>query len=156
MRKRFMILMLLAVLVGVGGWLVWLQSARGFSANAKPTWIEAELAALSRRLALPSSDNNLRNPFPSTPARLAAAQQLYHSQCELCHGANGDGRTAVGESLYPKAPDLRGMTQNKSDGALFYSIRNGIRLSGMPAWNRQDSDAQIWGLVSWIRSLRKK
>lgn len=149
-----MLSLVLIFLIGAGAWLAWVQSAHGFSAEAAPTWLEARIAGLSRRLALPRGQNDLRNPFPPTPARLASARGLYQRQCALCHADNGDGHSEIGENLYPKPPDLRGLTQNKSDGALFYSIRNGIRMSGMPAWSH-DSDEEIWNLVSLIRSLRK-
>lgn len=152
--KRGAIVGVVALALAAGGAWAWLESANGFSATAKPTWIEAKLASLSRRLALPGGQNQVRNPYPPTPERLSAAQQLFQTQCSLCHGATGTGATAVGQSLYPKAPDLRGSSQAKSDGALFYSIRNGIRMSGMPAW-RQDSDEQIWGLVSLIRTFKE-
>lgn len=155
MHKGFMIAVALVLLASAGAWLAWVKSARGFSANAAPTWIESRLAALSRRLALPGGQNAIKNPYPATPERLTSARQLFRTQCALCHNNNGDGHATLGESLYPKPPDLRGLTQNKSDGALFYSIRNGIRMSGMPAWN-QDSDEEIWSLVSLIRSLRKQ
>jgi len=153
-KKSAIAVLLPLALAGAGAW-VWLRSAHGFSARAQPTWIEAKLASLSRALALPASDNARKNPLPATPERLAAARQLYTQQCQLCHAPNGDGNTALGQSLYPKPPNLGGLTQNKSDGALFYSIRNGVRMSGMPAWS-QDSDAQIWSLVDLIRSLRRK
>jgi mono/diheme cytochrome c family protein len=153
MRKGIMITILVVALLGIGGWWVWIRSAHGFSANAKPTWIETELATLSRKLALGRQDD-VKNPYPATPARLAAAHQLFHDQCALCHNDNGDGHTKIGQALYPKTPDLRGLTQNKSDGELFFSIRNGIRLSGMPAWSSQDSDEQIWDLVSLIRTMK--
>lgn len=143
----------MALVVLAVAWFAWAKSAHGFSANAAPTWIEARLAAISRSLALPRGENAIRNPYPATPPRLAAARSLYATQCAQCHNPNGDGHSSLGQSLYPKPPDLRGLTQSKSDGALFYSIRNGIRMSGMPAWN-QDTDEQIWGLVSLIRSLK--
>ena len=38
-----------------------------------------------------------------------------------------------------------------SDGEIFYHIRNGIRNTGMPAW--QMPDRQIWQLVAFIRHL---
>lgn len=145
-------MLVLVILAGAGAW-AWLKSAHGFSARAQPTWIEAKLAALSRSLALPGNQNALKNPYPASPAGIAQARQLFHAQCALCHNDNGDGRSSLGQSLYPKPPNLGGLTQDKSDGALFYSIRNGIRMSGMPAWS-QDSDAQIWNLVTLIRRLR--
>lgn len=153
MRRSFIVGLLLVILAGAGAW-GWLKSAHGFSARSQPTWLETKLATLSRSLALPEQQRSVTNPFPSTPARLNLGRQLYRSQCSLCHDANGDGQSVMGQSLYPKPPDLRGLTQNKSDGALFYSIRNGIRMSGMPAWT-QDSDEQVWDLVSLIRTLKK-
>ena len=38
-----------------------------------------------------------------------------------------------------------------SDGEIFYHIRNGIRNTGMPAWDMPDR--QIWQLVAYIRHL---
>ncbi|TAN24397.1 MAG: cytochrome c [Acidobacteria bacterium] len=153
MTKGLVIAGMIVLLVLGGGAAVWVHSAHGFSAKAKPTWIEAELAQLSRRLALPSSKADVKNPDPATPQQLAAAGHLFATQCAVCHNTNGDGHTTMGQSMYPHVPDLRGLTQNKSDGTLFYTIRNGIRMSGMPAWS-QESDPQIWGLVNLIRTFK--
>jgi len=39
-------------------------------------------------------------------------------------------------------------TQNLSDGELYYTIQNGIRLTGMPAWGEPgDNDEDTWRLV---------
>lgn len=153
MTKGLVLVGVIVLLVLGGGAAVWLHNAHGFSANSKPTWIESELARLSRRLALPASKADLKNPYPATPQQLTAARQLFATQCSVCHNTNGDGHTTMGQSMYPHAPDLRGLTQNKSDGTLFYTIRNGVRMSGMPAWS-QDSNPQIWGLVNLIRTFK--
>src|SRR5207249_1929050 len=57
--------------------------------------------------------------------------------------------------LYPKAPDMRlPATQGLSDGELYYTIQNGIRLTGMPAWGQAgDNDEASWKLVQFIRHL---
>jgi mono/diheme cytochrome c family protein len=44
-------------------------------------------------------------------------------------------------------------TQNKSDGELYYTINNGVRLSGMPAFSEAHTAAQTWRLVLFIRHL---
>jgi mono/diheme cytochrome c family protein len=44
-------------------------------------------------------------------------------------------------------------TQNKSDGELYYTIQNGVRLSGMPAFGEAHTAAQTWRLVLFIRHL---
>jgi hypothetical protein len=44
-------------------------------------------------------------------------------------------------------------TQNMTDGEIYYTIHNGIRLSGMPAWGETDKDDDSWKLVVFIRHL---
>jgi hypothetical protein len=46
-------------------------------------------------------------------------------------------------------------TQNLSDGELYYIIRNGVPLTGMPAWGEPhtDQDDESWQLVLFIRHL---
>ena len=52
--------------------------------------------------------------------------------CQVCHGYDGRGLTATGGGLYPRAANLRDRSvARRTDGALFYIIRNGIRNTGM-------------------------
>lgn len=48
-------------------------------------------------------------------------------------------------------------TQSLSDGELFIAIKNGIRLTGMPAWggNTPEEGEETWELVHFIRHLRR-
>jgi hypothetical protein len=56
--------------------------------------------------------------------------------------------------MYPRAPDMRlPDTQKLSDGELYAIIRDGVRLTGMPAW--AGSDLENWKLVHFIRYLPK-
>jgi hypothetical protein len=62
-----------------------------------------------------------------------------------------------GKGMYPKPPDMRlAETQNRSDGELYYTIENGVRLSGMPAFGEENAaggDTDTWKLVLFIRDL---
>ena len=81
----------------------------------------------------------------------------FSDHCATCHANDGGGDTLFGKGLYPKPPDMRtAETQNKSDGELYYTIENGIRLSGMPAFGEEHmsgGDAETWQLVLFIRHL---
>lgn len=146
-------IIVVVVAIIVGGFFAWLGTAHGFSARAKPTGIEAFLAGAMRGMALPSRAARLKNPYPPTAAGLAQASEHFAAHCAICHDNNGDGNTMIGRNLYPKPPNLNGFTtQDKSDGDLYFTIRNGIRLSGMPAWP-DDSPQEIWELVNFIRHL---
>jgi len=60
----------------------------------------------------------------------------------------------LGRSFYPRVPDLSSaQVQAYSDAELFWIIKNGIHLSGMPGFGNIHSDEEIWDLVSYVRSL---
>lgn len=130
----------------------------GFSARDEPTALESALAGTMRRYAVPSDLRHRTNPVPLTPAILEEARAHFADHCASCHGNDGKGQTAMGQGLYPKPPDMtRAQTQSQSDGALFATIENGIRLTGMPAWGDGTAESAYasWTLVHFIRHLPK-
>jgi len=136
-----------------------LQTLRyGFSAKDEPTRIEHALARAMRHFATSSDLRDRRNPVPLTPEVLAEARAHFADHCALCHGNDGKGQTAMGPNFYPKAPDMTlPETLSQSDGELFATIENGIRLTGMPAWGNGTAASAYgsWTLVHFIRHLPK-
>jgi mono/diheme cytochrome c family protein len=90
-----------------------------------------------------------------TPEVLARAREHWADHCASCHGNDGRGQTGLGQSLYPRAPDMQtAHTQSLTDGELYSIIENGVRLTGMPAWgDGKPNNADSWGLVAFIRHL---
>jgi mono/diheme cytochrome c family protein len=130
---------------------------RGFSAAGEPSSLEKIAARAARNLAIPHHARNEENPWKATPYTLKEAREDFTARCAICHGNDGNGQTQVGRNLYPKAPDLRlPQTQNLTDGEIRYIIRNGVRLTGMPAWSNphEERDEDSWKLVLAIRDLR--
>jgi mono/diheme cytochrome c family protein len=127
---------------------------RGFSALAKPSAIEELAATTARKLAVPSAYRHLRNPIVPSTENIRGGMEHFSYHCSPCHSNDGGGQTVFGKGLYPKPPDLRAAgTQNKSDGELYYTIENGVRLSGMPAFSGTHTVPQTWRLVLFIRHL---
>jgi len=146
----------LLILIVAGGFFGWRLIQRGFSARESPSKMEIFVATKARALAVPASYRKLQNPMPNTPENIRAGMEHFADHCFLCHANNGSGDSVMGRNMYPKPPDMRSAeTQNKTDGELFYTIYNGIRLSGMPAFGENDqSDADsTWELVRFIRHL---
>jgi mono/diheme cytochrome c family protein len=146
-----------AGLAVVAGSVVLVHALRhGFSARDEPTRVEVLLARAMRHYAVPTDLRGRTNPSPLTPALLAEAKVHFADHCASCHGNDGRGQTSIGQRLYPRAPDMtRPATQSQSDGELFATIENGIRLTGMPAWGdgSAKSAAATWALVHFIRHL---
>jgi len=148
------VLAVLAITVLIAG-MAYVIS-RGFSARAEPSAAEAFLARRLRRLAIPRAARDATNPVPASPEGLADAMEHFADHCAFCHANDGSGKTAIGEGLYPKPPDIRERdTQRLSDGELFYIIENGVRFTGMPAFGTPDRshDEDSWKLVRLIRHL---
>jgi predicted CXXCH cytochrome family protein len=155
MRKNRLILrvavllVLLAVAVTAYEWLV-----PGLSvARREPNPLEAAIATWLLHDSVPEDVKRAVNPLGANPdpAALTAGHDLFTQKCEICHAYDGGGRTEIGSGQYPRPPSLRLNVADMPDGEMFYHIKNGIRNTGMPAWNLPNE--QIWRLVSYIRTL---
>ena len=144
----------LVVLAGVLGFLMVLK--HGFSARDEPTAVEAFFARRVRRLAVPRAAREMTNPVKLNEEALSEARAHFADHCASCHGNDGRGQTKIGQNLYPRVPDMASSkTQSLSDGELFYVIKHGIRLTGMPAWGEDtpEDDRESWKLVHFIQHL---
>lgn len=130
---------------------------RGFSAHDEPTLMEAMMARRMRNWAVPADLRDRKNPVPVTSEVLAEARAHFADHCATCHGNDGKG-SDLGKEMYPRAPDmtLEG-TQSLSDGEIFATIENGVRLTGMPGFGAGTAESAYgsWTLVHFIRHLPK-
>lgn len=154
MRKRTLIVFVVAVVIVPAVIAGFTTIRRGFSARDNPSAMETYVAKTARRLSVPASKRNAANPVLQSPEVLVEARAHFADHCAICHGNDGRGKTQIGQNLYPKAPDMRlPQTQNLTDGEIYYTIHNGIRLTGMPAWGTDAKDEDSWKLVLFIRHL---
>ena len=64
----------------------------------------------------------------------------FNSMCAGCHGEPGTDPGAVGQGLNPPAPDLAEEAAEMTPAELFWVTKNGIKMSGMPAWGATHED----------------
>ncbi len=153
-KPVLLILLALAIVAGLyGAWVV----RRGFSAADQPSSLEMVVSRTVRNLGIPGSARNAKNPWTATSESLQEAKENFTNHCAGCHGKDGNGQSEIGQNLYPKAPDLRQpATQNLTDGEIHYIIRNGVRLTGMPALGNPhggQDDNSAWKIVLYIRAI---
>lgn len=77
----------------------------------------------------------------------------YREMCAICHTPPGDQASPLAEGLNPQPPDLSKVAEQQSAAELFWVIKNGIRMTGMPAWGMTHSEDEIWDLVAFIKAL---
>ena len=151
------------VIAGVGALVLVAAIAVGASAQftlsalPEPGRTETFLATKAKRYLVHRSS---RKGVPAAPidrqASVKEGERLFGTECAACHGASGHNPTDAGRWMYPRAADLTSRdSQSYSDQETFWIIKNGIRLSGMPAFAKVESDEHIWDLVLYVRTLPK-
>jgi mono/diheme cytochrome c family protein len=157
MKRSSFFLLIGVALLGLAAALAASVLHDGLSSRATPSKLETVLARNARHLAIPSSARLAQNPILDSPEDLRVARLHFADHCAICHANDGSGDTLIGKGLYPKPPDLRlPATQDLSDGELFWTIENGVRFTGMPAFSsggNHDGGEDSWKLVHFIRHL---
>jgi len=101
------------------------------------------------------------SPVPVSDENLNAGAGIYEDKCEVCHGTH-DEASAIGKTMFPTAPQLwvkkkSGAVGVSDDpvGETYWKVKNGIRLSGMPAYGKALTETQMWQ-VSLLLSVADK
>lgn len=97
-----------------------------------------------------------KNPIKGSPEGLAEAKKMYGYDCAMCHGAHGDGKGEIVESMKLTMHDWRDPASlaGKTDGELFYIITKGK--GKMPAEGDRQTEKLRWNLVNLVRSMAAK
>ena len=121
----------------------------------EPGPAETLLATNIKKILIARSSRQGIRPAPTDlKVSIKEGETVYGTDCSMCHGMDGRTPTDTGRWMYPRASDLTSPTvQQYSDRELFWIIKNGIRLTGMPAFGKVEPDEHIWNLVTYVRTL---
>lgn len=141
--KRSLLLLIAAVLVC----LLFAAARLNSQDNAKTPAADEKV---------PAADAARVNPIKSSPEGLAEARKVFGYDCEMCHGAKGDGKGDVVESMKLTMRDWRepATLANMTDGEIFYIITKGR--GKMMAEGDRVPEKLRWNLVNYVRALAAK
>jgi mono/diheme cytochrome c family protein len=84
------------------------------------------------------------------------ARQFANDGCVNCHGAPGVKWAKFSEGINPGPPDLKDVANELSAAGIFWVVKNGIRMTGMPSFSKVGlTDAQLWQLTAFVKSIPK-
>jgi thiosulfate dehydrogenase len=78
---------------------------------------------------------------------LIAGADVYQKNCEFCHGLPLQAPSAASQGMFPHAPQLFTEKETVTDdpvGVTYWKVKNGIRLTGMPSFQKALSEQQLW------------
>jgi thiosulfate dehydrogenase len=100
-------------------------------------------------------------PLSASQTNLQVGAHIYREQCASCHGLYGRP-SPFGAHMYPVAPQLwephgAGVVgvSNDPPGETYWKVRNGIRLTGMPSFEKVLNDTQMWQVTLLLANADK-
>jgi thiosulfate dehydrogenase len=152
------------VVVFGGGWLYLRFGSLPVATADKPFPLEAEIVHIPMRGRI--AKEMQQPPFPVSEDALEQGASIYKDQCASCHGLPGEP-VEFAPYMYPKAPQLwKAHTKHRTGkkvvgvsddepGETFWKVKNGIRLTGMPAYGKILSDPEIWDVALLLQSANQ-
>ena len=156
MRYVLTIVIVLAVLIVGAVLYVWSGSYN--IAATEPHWsITLSLIDTLKDRSIEVRSKNIKPPNLDVPKLKELAFPHYHEMCRLCHGAPGYLPEEFATGLYPSPPSMtKGDIQKElSDAEIYWIVKHGIKLTGMPAFGPTHKDEILWGLVALSKEIPK-
>ncbi len=124
-------------------------------ANIAPPHIERRLAMGAVDSSMERHAPRVSNPLTPTDQNLEDGMKLYTMNCALCHGGLDRKPSSLANSFYPPPPNLISDPPDDPEWHTFFTIRTGIRYTGMPAWEKTLTEQDMWKITTLLSHLDK-
>jgi mono/diheme cytochrome c family protein len=143
----------LSLAVIVGFMFIWF-GVFNVSASDKHWAITNTFLELVRNRSISARAETLKVPNLADTMRIKRGAANYDAMCAQCHLAPGVDSSELYEGLNPKPPILyKDANFANKPNEIFWVIKNGIKMTGMPAWGINNSDEQIWDMIALTSAL---
>ena len=111
------------------------------------------LLDIAMRRSVGQRAEEIEVPDLSDPAKLQAGAFLYRQHCLQCHGAPGVAPVPFALGMTPVPVPLVHTARTWTPAQMFWVVKEGIKMTGMPAWKYRLSDAHIWSIVAFLPAM---
>lgn len=107
----------------------------------------------TRENSIKSRASSIETPATKGEQQIDSGFRSYREMCAMCHTPPGGIDSPVTKGLNPVPPDLAISAEHMSAAELFWAIKYGIRMTGMPAWGPTHKDNEMWDIVAFVKNL---
>ena len=121
-----------------------------------PFPMERKLASMAVNASVAKA-GSVQPAVPADEANVTEGARIYKEQCAFCHGLPGQEKPAAAKGEYPPPPQLlkgKGVTDDPASET-YWKVKNGIRLTGMPAYGKSLTDVQCWQVSQMLATADK-
>lgn len=104
----------------------------------------------TKEYSVKKHSENIERPKLNDQTLVNQGYEQYKDSCAGCHG--GPGKDPA-EGFNPAPPLLAEHVEEMSSAELFWVTKNGIKMTGMPAFGLFKSDEEIWSIVAFLKRL---
>lgn len=141
------------VLAGTGAVFIWTGTYNIAAAEPHSALVQWMFATVRDR-SIVARAPSLEIPDLNDSPRIEAGLRSYHAMCMPCHSAPGRQPTTVQQGLNPEPPKLDSeRVQKRRNEELYWIIKNGIRMTGMPDFGKTHKDEALWPIIAFVRQL---
>lgn len=153
--SKFIVGLVIGILLVPFGFYMYLRSGNApVATSAPPMPMERFLV----RTAMHATIDHHETPIHLTNVNddsLTDGAKLYLQDCATCHGIPNQAPTAVAKGMYPHPPQFFRPNARKIDdpaSEVYWKVKNGIRLTGMPGFEKSLNGSQLQDLTGFIEN----
>lgn len=159
MRTTKLFLIVLATAAGLvlagalGGAVVVYGGLYEIAATRQHWQITHSALEMAMRQSVRLRARGIEEPALADDRRALRGAACFQKSCVQCHGAPGIAPEDIGKSMQPLPGPLVEVDRHWRPRELYWLVRHGLKMTGMPAWEHRLSDAEIWDVVAFMQHL---
>lgn len=124
------------------------------SAQEKHWKVTTALLELVRERSIEVRADGIEVPDLTSLDMISSGAKNFDEMCAQCHLSPTMKPTELSLGLYPQPPVFYTEEHfSHAEENTFWTIKNGLKLTGMPAWGAFHTDDQIWALVAFLKKI---
>jgi mono/diheme cytochrome c family protein len=151
--RTIVTLLVLALVVALGGFLYINSGLYNVAATGGGPGFLDEIAHRVSDHSVERHATGISPPPLGAPAQLKVGAAHYQEMCATCHGAPGVKMSEIGAGLNPSPPNLIRSTRDMSPAEVYWVVKNGIKMTGMPAFGPTHDEEELWAITAFVKQL---
>jgi len=152
--KKFFSALIIVTLVGITGGVAFAFSGMF---NVATSWEDPQLMrwilVTTREYSIEKRAKTITAPELGSKEQIENGYRGFRDMCVICHALPGTEASPVAQGLNPEPPDMAEEADHMSAEELFWVTKNGIRMTGMPAWGPTHGDRELWDVIAFIKAM---
>lgn len=150
MKRPWKIMSGLILVIGIVGILVVVSGVIPVKASSGHWEITKWFLNFTKERSVATHSTGIKVPDLDDQALIVKGAGHYEAGCRMCHGKPDGMRPRMVSLMTPQPPNLKNIVPEREPQELFYVVKHGIKMTGMPAWPELKRDDEIWPVVAFL------